>query len=115
MANHFENLYLEEINLNKADDETRKSNSPGTKIQSGVTTLSAAPTADVAMPYDSKSTLDEPFTQTLVTVVNQGREFSGIGRKIRFTFARGDKTERLHELLKYDLWGPFIFYLVFSV
>jgi hypothetical protein len=37
-----------------------------------------------------------------------------IWKKTKITFARGDKNERLKELLRYDLWGPFIFFLVFA-
>jgi hypothetical protein len=94
-----------DIALNKPDDEIGIKSNSTTKSE----IVSSTPVGEVPMPYDSKSTLDEPVLQTL------GREFSGIGRKIKFTFARGDRTERLHELLKYDLWGPFIFYLLFSV
>lgn len=34
---------------------------------------------------------------------------------MKITFARGDQQERLDEILRYDLWGPFIFYLTFAV
>lgn len=54
------------------------------------------------------NTLEEPVTVTIK------RELSSILTKIKYTFKKGDTQDRLNELLRYDLWGPFLFYLTFA-
>ena len=96
-----------DLNLNKTNDEEKG-------IENIEQPKPEAVYKDIVMPFEKGSTLDEPWHKTVVTTYYKGRELHSIWRKIKITFGWGDKKERLNELLKYDLWGPFVFNLIFS-
>ncbi len=101
---HFDGF--DEINLQKPEESLQPAK-PQEQAQ-------PQPEKPALLPFSSASTLEEPVSRTLVASREQGRELRSVWQKTKITFARGDKNERLKELLRYDLWGPFAFFLVFA-
>ena len=73
--------------------------------------------------FNGPTTLDEPVLDTIVSKysssrlnsIKQKRDLYGILRKVKITFLSKDQEEKTRELKKYDLWGPFLFTLIYAL
>lgn len=66
----------------------------------------------ISEPTDStSSSLQEPITDTIK------RDIETVYTKLRFffNFNREINSHMEHEIRNYDLWGPFVFFLMFAV
>ena len=76
---------------------------------SGKNTNTKVSEEHIKRPYEGKITLDEPVSLTIK------RDLEGIWKKTKITFMYGSDSDKLKELKRYDLWGPFLFTITYAL